>query len=227
MTLFADDKARLETLVVVRTGFGDQDIAGDVAEADLADLLDGGLVIAVDGGGRSLLDERRKEPSDEGGGPVETGVEKHGGDNGFKGVGQERGFHPAARGLFPAAEEEEFPEPESPGHLGQRLLVYDGGAQFRELSLGIVGEFLHQHIGDGQLQDCIAQEFEPLVVLEGEGGILVDERPVGEGVLQKADVRETVAEALLQLPQALHPLLIHHRLKSPIIVFVSHESPLR
>ncbi len=166
--LLADDEARLEPLVVVGTGFGDQDIAGDVPEADLTDLLDGGLVIAVDGGGGSLRHERRKEPSDEGGSPVETGVEKHGGDDGFKGVGEKRGFRPAARGLFPAAEEEEFPEPESPGQFGQRLLVYDGGAQFRELSLGIVGECSHQHIGDGQLQDGIAQEFEPLVVLESE-----------------------------------------------------------
>jgi len=80
------------------------------------------------------------------------------------------------------------------------------------MALGIIGEFSQQHIGDGKLQDGIAKEFEPLIVSEGEGGILVDEGPVGEGVLQKTDVRETVADALLQVPQASHSQLIRHRL---------------
>ena len=191
---------------MVRSGFGDHHVARHFPEEDLTDLLDGGLVIPVDGGEFPLLDERFEEPADEGGGPVETAVEVHRGDDGFEGVCQKRGFHPAAGTLFPLAEQKVFADSEPPGQFRQRLFVDDGGPQFRELSLGMVGEFSHQHVADGQFQDGVAQKLQPFVVPAGEGGILVDERPVRQGVVQKSDIREMPAEPFLQPHQGSEPV---------------------
>ena len=197
---------------MVRAGFGDHHVARHFPEQNLAHLLDGGLVIPIDGRDIPLLDERFEELGDEGGGPVETAVLVHCGDDRLEGVCQKRGFHPAAGTLFPFAEQKVFPDSEPPGQLRQRLFVDDGGPQFRELPFGMVGEFSHQQVADGQLQDGVAQKLQPFVVPAGEGGIFVDERPVRQRVVQKGDIREIPAEPVLQPRQCLNPFLIHDAL---------------
>ena len=97
----------------------------------------------------ALLDQRREEPRDEGGGPVESTIQVYRGNDGFEGTWLKAMVSSGRPRPLPPAEEEEFSDPEAPGQFREGLLVHDGRPEFRELSFGIVGEFLHQHVADG------------------------------------------------------------------------------
>ena len=86
--------------------------------------------------------------------------------------------------------------------LGQDAGVDDGGADLGQLALGEVREALVGVAGDDQAEDGVAQEFEALV-----GGraafLLAAPAPVGEGVLQEAQVGEGMAKSLGQCGRPL------------------------
>ena len=86
-----------------------------------------------------------------------------------------------ATGLGLAAAEQEVPvEAEGEGHGGERVAVHESGAAGGQEALVLVGIAVEQEAADGQADDGIAIELEPLVVAGDEGGVLVEVGAVDE-----------------------------------------------
>jgi hypothetical protein len=62
---------------------------------------------------------------------------------------------------------------------------------------------VEQQIGDHEAQHCVAEELEGFVVDDAAGRVLVRARPMREGVLEQAQVREFVPDLLLERSEVL------------------------
>jgi len=80
------------------------------------------------------------------------------------------------------------------GQAVQRVLLDQIGPHARQLAFAQAAKRAVQHVGNGQVQHGIAEEFEPLVVVRREAA--VRQRP-----LQQRGLRKVVPQPRLQQPQ--------------------------
>jgi hypothetical protein len=206
----ADADFDAETLLMVGAALSDEGVVGLTEAGGLEVLLEGGFVVAdgsaeggagfeseVEAGQRGLDDVL----VDEGAGGVEAAIEIERGDDGFEGVGEERGFTAASALLFSAAEKKKRAELDAGGDLAEMAAADQGGAETGELAFAGVGETEEKGFGDGQTENGVAYELKLLVVggwvLEGFGFGLVGEGTVSESPGEELGTVEAVIEEFL------------------------------
>jgi hypothetical protein len=74
------------------------------------------------------------------------------------------------------------------GELAQHFGAHDRGAQRRQAAFGEFRETAIQPVADDEVQHGIAQKFQPLVVLVGDLGMLVEIRSMREGIAQEIGI---------------------------------------
>ncbi len=84
-----------------------------------------------------------------------------------------------------------------PGALRQGAAIDQFGAGLGQRAFAEGGEFVVKLARQHELEDGIAQEFEPLVVLHGRALFMRDGR-VGEGETQQGGIAEPVVQPFLQ-----------------------------
>src|SRR5271157_4280775 len=187
--------------VVVRPG-PHHDVAGCPLPVPHRLLLKPALVVEVVGLLARPLDRLPQLTEHQLTGGLPAGVEVHGPEDGLERVGQDGRLGAAARALLAPSEEEDVPDAQSPGHLGQDTGVDHGGADLGQLALGEVGEALVGVAGHDQTQHGVAQELEALVGRRA-ALLLPAPAPVREGVLKEAQVAEGMAKSLGQCGRPL------------------------
>jgi hypothetical protein len=139
----------------------------------------------VEGTGEQVVDQA------EGGGLAP--VEEHGADHGLHGIGQDRLLVGATGGRLATAEAQHVAKADPPTDVGQGAGADDAGADLGQLALGQVGVLAEQAGGDGEAEDGVAEELEPLIGAPLELGT---PRPVGQRLGQQAGVGEPVSQPL-------------------------------
>ena len=187
----------LEDLVVIGAGLPDDAVARRTVQLPLRPLLQAGLEVDVGGVARLPQPGVEELPHHAKGG-VEPTVEVDRGRHGLAGVGEERRLVASPGLLLPLAEEEPLAEAQLIGDSGQAGLVDHQGPAPRQLPLGAEGLALHEEVAHRQVEDRVAEELEPLVVLPVRRRVLVEVRRVGERHLEQTPVPEVVAESGLE-----------------------------
>src|SRR5438094_4394252 len=136
-------------------------------------------------------------------GRVVTGIEEHRSEHSLKPV-REEGFQAAASPLGDTlAEVEVAAEVELLRELGQGIGVDHGRARLRELALCRTRVMLVEVLGGDQLENGVAQVFEPLVVAGRHRGVLIRERAVRHSLEQQPRVTKVNPDLLLEELQRL------------------------
>ena len=172
----ADADLDAEALGVVGPALGGEDVLGLAGAEGLKVLLESGLVVA-DGsgegvavvesgleGGQGRLDYLFFDEAARGG---EAAVEVEGGDDGFKGVGEQGGLATASTGLLSAAEADVVAEADAGGDVAEMTAADEGGAETGELALAGVGEAAEEGFGCEEAEDGVADELKLLVIGAG------------------------------------------------------------
>src|SRR5262249_49168043 len=95
---------------------------------------------------------------------LQTAVEVNRADQCFEGVGQ-RGNAGAPSACFLAAtHQQEFSSREGGGVGFERVARNQAGTQFGELPLRLIAEMSEKIFSDDELENCVAQKFQPLVI---------------------------------------------------------------
>src|SRR5438552_14950603 len=134
---------------------------------------------------------------------LQAGVKENGGYDRLESVGEQRGFIAASGFFLAAAEAQVFAESECARRPLQRTCVHQPRAAFRKLAFGPVGESFQQIFACQQIEDGIAQEFQPLVVSGRSGSARIfalayaqirDGGTVRESEIEKRAIFEANAE---------------------------------
>jgi len=182
-----------EPLVVIGAELLDDLVGRRRLEPRLRGLLEPGLEVVealeLDG-----LDPLREQPVDHRVGGHEAGVEIDRGDDRLERVGEDRWLGPPAGLLFALAEHQPLAEPERAGDLGEPGFADDLRARHAELALAELGIARHQAMADHQIEDGVAEELEPFVILAALLLLLVAPARVTQGALEQGAIGELIAE---------------------------------
>ncbi len=124
-------------------------------------------------------------------------VEIHRADERLEGVGQRAGAVASAVGFFATAHHEVAAEVEAVGEDAESVAGDDAGADFREIAFGELGKLIEQMLGEDELQDGVAEEFEALIVEMMALGF-VSETGVSQRFREQQGIAEFVFEALFE-----------------------------
>jgi hypothetical protein len=171
-------------------------IAGQLQLAALQVLLQRGLRVLLHRLAVAVLElpgeQRRDHPPHR----LEAAVQVHRAQQRLERVGEDRGPPEPAALQLALAQAQPVAEAQSGCDLGKRRLVHERGAKPREVAFGKLREALVEERGDGAVEQAVAEEFEALVV---DGAVAA----VGEGLPGEAGIGEGMADAALQLGEAL------------------------
>lgn len=187
----------LEDSVVIGAEGPLQVVVGRLGGVGLEHLLKLALRVLGVGRGRQRFDLRLEASQHEFAGSLETGVDEDRAEERFEGVGECGGPLASAVEGFAAAEEEVAAQVEAAALFGEEAAVDQSGAGLGEIALTEIGEAVVELAGEDQLENRVAEEFEPLVVLNAVT-LFVSHRGVGEGELEEFGVPEPDAEPGLQ-----------------------------
>ena len=109
---------------------------------------------------RNLLEQL----ADHAHGGGEIGIQVEGADQGLEARGNDLAVAPALVFFLAAAQQDVAAQAERFGHLEQHLARNQVGAQLGQVALALVAAAAVNGVGDGQADDRIAQELQPLVV---------------------------------------------------------------
>ena len=157
----------------------DDNDSGKTLESGLADLEQQALVI----GDRYLLDgaERLAEvPFHDTGDRLEGAVQKNGADQRLIGIRQDGGLFPALVHLLPPAEEQVLTEAQVTGDSGERRFIDELCAFLGEDPFSFLCELSEQPGRDDRVDDGVAEELQPLIILEILLPVFIDIRGVGQ-----------------------------------------------
>src|SRR6185437_6464778 len=191
----ADEDLGDVVAVVVGPGPGD-DVPGDARTLADGQLLEAALVVEVVGLGGGPGQAVADQPEDQRAGGVPAGVEVDGADDGFEGVGQDGRLGPAAGRLLAPAEEEDGPDAEAFGDLGEDPGVDDGGPDLGELPLGEVGVEAVAVLGHHQPQHGVSEEFEPFV--RRRPVLFAAPAAVRQGLLEQPGITKVIRQPFRQ-----------------------------
>ena len=128
---------------------------------------------------------------------LEAAIEVHGAHEGFEGVGEGGGADPAAAGFLALAHHEVTAEADGDGVDLETLAGDEAGAHFGQHPLRAIGEEIEEVLGEDELEDGVAEEFEALIVKMMALGF-VPEAGVRKGFRQEEGIAEFVTDACFQ-----------------------------
>ena len=108
-----------------------------------------------------------------------------------------RGAFASAVGLLAAAHHQVFADADALGEHAQTVARNDAGADLGELAFAEVRILVEQILGEDELEDGVAEEFEPLIV-EMMALRLVAEAGMGERFREQQRIAEFVFDALFE-----------------------------
>ena len=172
-----------EDLLVRLAAHGDHGVARQRQAPALEVLLQRGLGVL---GRRRLAHLSRrpaKRPRTTLAHRVEAGVEVHRAEQRLEAVGQDRGAPEAAALQLALAQQQLVAQLERLRDLEEGGLVHEPRAQARQVALGEARQALEEEDGDHAVEQAVADELEPLVVV---GGVAA----VGDGAAQERRIAE-------------------------------------
>ena len=128
---------------------------------------------------------------------LESAIEKDRAEQRLEGVGQRGGPLAAAVQFLAAAEDQMLPEAQFAALLGQRAAIDEFGAGLGQRAFAEGGKFFVQLARQHELQNGVAEEFQPLIRLHRRA-LLVRDRGMGQREPQQFQVAEDVAQPVLQ-----------------------------
>ena len=127
----------------------------------------------------------------------EIAVEIHGADERLESIGKRAGALASAVGLFAAPHHEVASDAEALGEDVEAVARDDAGADFGEVAFAEVGKLIEEILGEDELEDGVAEEFEALIVEVMALGF-VTEAGMGERFREQQGVAEFIFEALFE-----------------------------
>ena len=127
----------------------------------------------------------------------EIAVEIHRADERLEGIGERAGALAAAIGLLAAAHHQVAADAEALGEDVEAVAGDDAGADFGEVAFAEIGKLVEKILGEDELKDGVAEEFEALII-EMMALRFVPEAGVGERLREEQGVAEFVFEALFE-----------------------------
>ena len=149
----------------------DHDIVGHRELSRLQPLLQPRLRVLRHGQGVDVRELGREHGFDDTVGGVETGVEKHGADDRFERVGENRRAGRAAAAQLALAEADGIAQLERGAEARQRIAVDEVRAHARQLALGDPWKSPVQNRRDRAVEHGVADELEPLVMDRAEAAV--------------------------------------------------------
>ena len=122
-------------------------------------------------------------------GGIQAPVQEHRAAHGFQGIRQDRLAAETAGLQLAGPQLQHFAQADLSRHFGQRLSADDPGAQAAQIAFGAVRKGKEKMPGDDEVENRVAQEFQPLVV--GAGGAAVS-----QGGDEQLRITRLVAELL-------------------------------
>lgn len=169
----------LEFFLETALGVGGGSLAGFAGETG-----DGGFEQAEDDGARA--------------GPAS--FKEDGAEDGLDGIGEDGAALAALAVFLTTAEDEVIAQAEAERDGLEMMAIDELGAERGEAAFGQGGEAAVEFLGDGELEDGVAEKLEALVVGEMLA-LFVAEGGVGERLAEKLGVGKDVAETALKLIQ--------------------------
>ena len=127
---------------------------------------------------------------------LEPTVEVHRSDQGFGGIGEDRGLVPSPAGVLAPPEPQRRSHVDPSGRFGQRRLVDQLGPGTGQATLGLFAAAPIQRIGDDQPEHRVAEKLQAFVRL---GQLLLGERrAVHQSQTKQLNVGKVVAQPLGQ-----------------------------
>ncbi len=195
---FVDEQLDFEG-AVVGFAFDGGDFVGDgfVAEFWLDEFLEAAFGVGELGAGFEGGADVAVPAEDGFFGGGEIAVEVEGADEGFEGVFEAGGAVLAVVLDFAAAHQEAFVESEVAGEIAEETAFGEDGAVFGEGAFAFVGVEGEEFLGEDEVENGVAEEFEALVVgfFFGVVGLVGG---VDHAFAQELRVSELVADAILQ-----------------------------
>lgn len=180
---------------------GVDEVARVAAPLALRVLEEGALEVEVGTVGGDFLEVRQEVGGDERPGRLEAAVEVDGAEDRLEGVPEDRGARASAGEVFLAAEVEEVADADGAAFFGEDGLADEEGLDLGEVALTLVAVAFEEVLGDDEVEDGVAEEFEALVGGDALLLVRVDVRSVPESAVEEAGVVEPVMQAFLQRDQ--------------------------
>ena len=156
-----------EALLMVWAALVGKDVVGLASSGGLEVFLKSGFVVAdrpAEGvarlKGEMKIGKRRLDNMffDEGAGGDESTIEVERGDDSLEGIGEKSGFSAATALFFTATETKERAEVDASGNLAEMTATDERGTEACEFTFARVGKAPEERFGDGQTEDCVADE---------------------------------------------------------------------
>ena len=154
--------------------------------------------------GPDLLQRRPNRAFDERSCLLHASVEKDGPDDGFEGSAEQRRAVAAAALLLAKAQSQVAAEVDSAGEVGQRLRAHQRRPQGGQFALVHLGKAMIEVTGHDEVDHRVAQKLQPLVVLGGEAGVLVEVGAMSQSACQQRVVADFDTQSLAQFKQIIH-----------------------
>ncbi len=122
-----------------------------------------------------------------------AGIEVYGADQRLDRPRLDGGLLPAARFLLPLAQTKEIAQPPAPENSRQRAAIHPFGTQVGQHTLVVRREILPEPFRHDELEDGVAQEFQPLVIQGGRCAFL-GKGAVRQGTDEEFPVRERITD---------------------------------
>ncbi len=186
-----------EGFEVLRAALVDDFVGGADGGDGLEEFLEAAFGVVVGGVDLEVFEEFAGFGQDDAADGDEVAIQIHGADEGLEGIGKGAGAVAAAVGFFAAAHHEVAAEAEALGQEAEAVARDDAGADLGQVAFGKAGELIEEVLGEDELEDGVAEEFEPLVIEMVALG-LVAKAGVGERFREEEGVAEFVFETLFE-----------------------------
>ena len=154
-----------EDAVVVGPAGGDHMVAGGLGGIGLQQFLEFPFWIFENWNDRQFAEGAEELPQDKLPRGLEAAIKKDGAQERLERVGKRRWPVATARNLFPAADQQMAAQADLTGAFGKAAAVDQLGARLGERALSKSGKFFIELLSQHELENRIAQEFEPLIGL--------------------------------------------------------------
>lgn len=184
---------------MIRALFADHSVSKDLIGLSLNEFLKGGFIISA-----AFFDQIfpfcvQEHAMDQVRRGINPAIEVNGGEDGFRGVGEDRGSGSAAAGLLPSAQFETSAEFKFDSDLKEALFTDEGSADSGQIAFREVRVSGKEVFGGNKAQDGITEELKAFVAGEVSGPMFVSVRAVAESLLKQFLPPKGIIEFFLQI----------------------------
>jgi hypothetical protein len=179
--------------------FANHPVSKDLIGLSLHKFLERGFIISAAFFDQFFPFRVQEHTMDEVGSGVDTAIEVNGGEDGFRGVGEDRGTGSAAAGLLSPAQFETPAQFKFDGDLVKALFTDEGRADSGQIAFREVGVSGKEVFGGNEAQDGITKELKALVAGKVRGAMFVGVRAMAKSFLKQLLPPKGIIEFFLQV----------------------------